>query len=383
MNKLKDEIRKNYTSLNSPIAFSGISNIRRYYPQASAQLIREALAGNETYTLYREPKRPKHYNPVYVRKPREIIQADLIDLQKLANNNKGIKYLLTVIDSYTRFAWVRALKDKKSDTVLNAFKDIVEHNMNNEIGEVFLADQGSEFINSKFRTYLRNNNVEVRLANNKAPHIERFNRTLQNLIFRYLEENETETYYNQLDNLVRLYNNRFHRTIKMSPYRAETDEMAQKQLSENIEYYYKKAVGNHYLDDLKTGKEEEKRKRFKIGDLVRIAKYKTPFGKGYYQSFKETIYEISEVLTHMPIVMYKLKNTETNQPEIGTWYAEELQLVAKDFHTSDNVFKIEKILKRRINPKTKKEEVLIKWKNWSNKFNSWEPASAIKDINNG
>ena len=365
---LIDEIRKKYTSGNDPISFSGITNIKRYFPQASLNLIKEALSGIETYTLFREPKFPRYYNPVYVTKPRELLQADLIDLQTLENTNDGIKYLLVVIDSFTRYAWVRPLKNKTAKTVLSAFKDIVSNDLDNYIGDAFLADQGTEFVNKEFKAFLKDKKVEIRAANNKAPHVERFNRTLQNLLYRFMEEKETERYIDNLQSLLKLYNNRYHRTIKMSPKEAEMAEHYY-DLQDNISKYYESSIGPY--------SKSPKKAQFKMGDLVRISKHRGPFYKGYYQSFLPKIYQIAEILD-FPIVMYKIKDNETGKMESGTWYGEELQRVDENYYNADTVFKIEEILKWRT--RNKKREALVKWKYWPEKYNSWEPEEAIKAL---
>lgn len=375
--RLKAEIRRKYTSGKDAISFSGITNIKRHYPQASIELIREALSGIETYTLFRQPKFPKHYNPIYVRRARELVQADLIDLQSLANSNDGVKYLLVIIDSFTRFAWIRPLKDKSSKTVLAAFKDINENGGLNlgeghaeGLEEAFLADQGTEFVNRQFKQYLQSKNVEVRTANNKAPHVERFNQTIQSLLFRYMEEKETERYVDQLANLLKLYNNRYHNTIQMAPKEAEDGENLDI-LTQNVNQYYEKAVGSNEALN--------KKETFKIGDLVRISKHRGPFYKGYYQSFLPKIYEIAEVLRNLPIVMYKIKDNETGEMESGTWYAKELQLVDQEYLNTETVFKIEKILRKRTRNGVR--EGLVKWKYWPDKYNSWEPLANIRNIN--
>lgn len=362
---LKREIRRNYLSGTHPISFSGRSNVKRYYPQASQSLINDALAGLDTYTIFREEKKPRVYNPIYVREPRELIQSDLIDLHTIANKNRNVKYLLVVIDSFTRFAWVRPLLSKNTDAVLSAFKDIVR-NMPGGIGKAFMSDQGTEYVNRVFRNYLTENGVEIRIPNNKCPHVERFNRTLQNLLFRYMEENETETYIDKLQQLVSVYNNRYHRTIKMSPKEAERPENLNKVENAVQEYY----------DKVQEKAGTKKNQKFKVGDHVRITLYKQQFHKGYYQTFKRTVYEISEVLTNLPVTMYKLKNLDTGQPEVGTWYNEELQKVSKDY--DDTVFKIEREVRTRGRGPNK--QVLVKWKNYPESFNSWEPYENIQAI---
>ena len=141
-------------------------------------------------------------------------------------------------------------------------------------------------------------------------------------------------------------------------------------VQKNVEDYYKQAVGNK--------KRNKRNLPLKEGDLVRISKHRNPFYKGYYQSFLPKIYEVSEVLRNLPIVMYKIKDKESGVMESGTWYAQELQRVSEDSYDTDTLFKIEKIIKWR--GKGKKREALIKWKYWPESYNSWEPESAIKEI---
>ena len=53
-----------------------------------------------------------------------ILAADLDEMESLSSKNKNVKYLLCVIDVFTKYAWVKPLKDKKGKTFLNAFMEI-------------------------------------------------------------------------------------------------------------------------------------------------------------------------------------------------------------------------------------------------------------------
>ncbi|GBN09401.1 hypothetical protein AVEN_36815-1 [Araneus ventricosus] len=99
--------------------------------------------------------------------------------------------------------------------------------------------------------------------------------------------------------------------------------------------------------------------KFKIGDTVRISKYKTTFMRGYDPTFTEEIFAISEVMKTDPIT-YKIK--DLNGKEIkGTYYEKELV----KYHKKDELFRIEKIIKK------KGDKYFVKWLGYPDEFNSW------------
>lgn len=361
--RIRREIREKWISGKDPISFSGATNVGRYYPGVKQKDIKEALAGIDTYTLYRREKRPKYQNPYFIRQKREQMQADLIDLRHLSRWNGGVKYLLAVIDVFSRFAWVEPLKKKDTSTVLAAFKEIVSK-MKFGPAREFQSDQGGEFVNESFQQYLKSKNIAFSIPNNKAPHVERFNQTLQDIIYKYMEQNETRHYVNKLQGLVSLYNNRIHRIIATTPFNAE-QEKHYSEVLKALNLYYKNAVGD-----------KRHRPKFQLGDWVRISIYKGAFHKGYYQTFKPKVYVVEQVLTKQPVPMYKIADLETGKTEAGSWYEQELQLVSK--HLEGSVFKIEKVLESR--GKGKNEEVLVKWKYWPSSENSWIKKSELSEL---
>src|SRR6266404_3763955 len=108
----ENDLKENYNTPNHPIAFSGINTIYEYYNGLlSKEEIRNILASIESYTLHREYHKGQR-NPSYSHYKRYQWQMDLVDVQSLAEANDGVRYLLTVIDTFTRFAFVRMLRDK-------------------------------------------------------------------------------------------------------------------------------------------------------------------------------------------------------------------------------------------------------------------------------
>ena len=112
--------------------------------------------------------------------------ADLADMQLISKFNKGIRFLLCVIDIFSKYAWVIPLKDKTGITITNAFKKILDES-NRRPNETWV-DKGSEFFNRLMKVWLEKNAIEVYLTHNEGESIvaERFIRTLKNKIYKYM-----------------------------------------------------------------------------------------------------------------------------------------------------------------------------------------------------
>ena len=86
-------------------------------------------------------------------------------MQSLSKYNKGIKYLLCVIDFFSKYAWVITIKNNKGTSIVNAFKKILSESMelhSNRKPNKIWVDQGSEFFNKSFKDFLKINNIEMK-----------------------------------------------------------------------------------------------------------------------------------------------------------------------------------------------------------------------------
>ena len=183
--------------------------------------------------------------------------VDLADMQSLSRKNKGIKYLLYAIDLYGKYAFVMPLKDKKGISIVNAFNKIIKQS-NRKPNKIWV-DQGGEFHNNVFEKWLSDNDINMYSTYNEGKSVvaERFIRTLKNKLYKHMTATGKNVYYDVLDDVVNKYNNTKHSTIKMEP----------------IDVKNNKRV---YIDEL-----NEKDSKFKVGDRVRISKFKNIFAKGY------------------------------------------------------------------------------------------------------
>ena len=112
--------------------------------------------------------------------------ADLADMQLISKFNKGFRFLLCVIDIFSKYAWVVPLKDKKGVSIVNAFKKILKES-NGKPNKIWV-DKGSQFYNSSFKKQLKDNDIEMYLIQNEGKSVvaERFIRTLKTKTYKYM-----------------------------------------------------------------------------------------------------------------------------------------------------------------------------------------------------
>ena len=237
-------------------------------------------------------------------------------MQLLSKYNKGIRFLLCAIDSFSKYAWVVPLKDKKGISIVKAFQSISKQSNSRRKANKIWIDKGSEFYNAYFKKWLRDNDVLMYLTHSEGKSVvaERFIRTLKGKIYKYMTLISKNVYIDKLDDIVDEYNNTYHTTIKMKPIDVKD---------------------NTYIN---TSKEiNNKDPKFKVGDHVRISKYKNIFAKGYMPNWSEEVFVIKKVKNTIPWT-YGI-NDLNGEEIIGTFHEKELQ------KTSQEEFRIEKVIR--------------------------------------
>ena len=151
----------------------------------------------------------------------------LADMQLISKYNKRIRYLLCAIDLFSKYAFVVPLNDKKGVSIVNAFQSIL-NNSKRKPNRIWV-DQGSEFYNTHFKKWLKDNNIEMYSTHieGKSVVAERFIRTLKNKIYKHMATISKNVYFDTLNNIVDEYNNTYHRTIKMKPIDVGDDSFAE------------------------------------------------------------------------------------------------------------------------------------------------------------
>ena len=146
-----------------------------------------------------------------------IWDADLADMQLLSKFNKGFRFLLYVIDVFSKYAWVVPLKDKKGVSIVDAFQKILKES-DRKPNKIWV-DKGSEFYNNSFKKWLKDNDIEMYSIHNELKWVvaDRFIRTLKTKIYKYMTSVSKNVYIEKLDDIMGEYNNTYHRAIKMKP----------------------------------------------------------------------------------------------------------------------------------------------------------------------
>ena len=123
-------------------------------------------------------------------------------MQLISKFNKGFRFLLCVIDIFSKYAWVVPLKDKKGVSIVDAFQKILKES-NRKPNKIWV-DKGSEFYNNSFKKWLKDNDIEMYSIQNKGKSVvaERFIRTVKKKIFKHKTAISNNVYLDVLDDIV-------------------------------------------------------------------------------------------------------------------------------------------------------------------------------------
>ena len=348
-------LKRIYLDPTSPASYGGLEKlyreVKRRRPRTTRREVQEWALGELAYALHRPVRKRFPRNPVTVFSVDELWQADLVDLQRLSGYNDGVNYLLTVIDVFSKKAWVRTLQNKKPPTVMKAFLSIVRSRGRRPLK--LQTDAGWEF--RDVAAHLRNPSRAAERASGsvrfyvvpnevKASVIERFNRTLKTRMWRYFTAHNTFRYLDVLPALVDSYNRTPHRTLEgRTP-----DSVGPDNQLEVWRRVYKPLLNTSGACEYK----------FQLGDLVRISVAKDPREKGYLPNWSEEYFTVTaRVCRRRPV--YQLTDLEGEAIE-GKFYENELT-PAND---KQDLFE-ERAVERRGNSR------LVKWRGWPAKFNRW------------
>ena len=222
----------------------------------------------------------------------ETWSADLIDKSSLSKYNNNYKFILTVIDIFTKYAWAIPSKNKSGLSITNGFKIVLsEHSQGGSESrkpEKLWVDRGSEFYNKTIKSLLKEYETKLysTYSDLKAVFIERFNRTLLQIINKPIFVTGDGNWVNILNDAVITYNNNIHSTIKMTPVDASINPDIVR-----------------YIISFSTKIEP----KIKVGDYVRNADKRYIFSKGYTSNWNRELFKINEDLKSQPPT-YKIED---------------------------------------------------------------------------
>ena len=352
MTEIENILNSIYYDIKNPSSFSNanvlLKSAKNIYKSITKKHVNDWLKAQFVHTLHKEARRKFKRNRIIVQDIDEVFEADLVDMQEFSSDNDNFKYILTVIDVMSKFAFAIPLKNKTSKEIIIAFEKVFKKRK----PLCLRTDQGKEFLNNDFKKFLKKYQVYHYTSKNKdikCAIVERFNRTFKMKMFKYFTSKGKRRYIDVLEDLVNNYNNSFHRTIKMTPNEASYKER---------EILFKTIYGNLNLT---------KSKQFQVGEKVRKAYERKPFDKSYYPNWTDEIFEISKK-SKDNIPLYKIHD-DKNRMSKNRFYKEQIQNIIPD------TYRVEKVIRKRIYKG--KKQCLVKWLNYNDEYNSWVDENEI------
>lgn len=239
---------------------------------------------------------------------------DLIVMTDYAPYNDGYNYLFTIIDVFSKYAFVFPLYTKEASSIAEVLHTIFQYGLNPQL---LLSDNGPEFVNNEVRSLLGSYRIHQLTTYPYTPLgiIERFNKTIKEKIFLYMRIHNTKRYIDALDDLVENYNHSVHSTIKAKPSYIHFCNVNQKECQLALQSVHQR------LKDIDVKINAIPITPYQVGDAVRVVAYLDPELSRYdqfqlykkYHKIKQSnwttkIYFIHHVFHDGFIVKYQIKD---------------------------------------------------------------------------
>ena len=241
---------------------------------------------NEIYS--KSPNKNYKTNKTIIKSIDDTWSSDLLDMNDYGpKNNRGYRYILVVVDNFSKFGWTIPLKNKYAQSIRDAFSQIIKTSKRKP--NLLETDDGKEHVNKIFSEFLETNMIKrySRYTDKGAVFAERFNRTIRNLLKKPVFLAGSADWISELSSVTKQYNNTIHHSIKMTP------NQASKKSNEKLVY--------SNLQDRRI----KQKPKFKLGQLVRTADIKRVFSKGDSTNYSYKSYTIIEVI-HDTIPSYRI-----------------------------------------------------------------------------
>ena len=273
---------------------------------------------------------------VEIRSINDLFQSDLCDMYLYKDENRNYRYILLVINCFSKYCYARGLVTKSAVEVTKAMESILRDiSARNEHIKLLHTDAGTEYLNTSFKNLMKKHNIKLyqTYTHLKAQMAERLIRTLRRKFSQLFMLQGSTNWIDRLQDVIDEYNSTVHSKIKMKPVDVN---------KENEKMVYNRAYRRLFIN--------RKPRKFKVGQYVRVSKYKRLFEKEHTNSFSFEPFQIHQIKNTFPPT-YILNDLDGNIIK-GGFYEQELQETKHH-----DVFLIEKIIKQTKN----KAKTLVKW----------------------
>lgn len=317
LKQLSRVLQSVYYNLQNPVSFSGVNTFSNHVVNKTQPRfkVKQWLLEQDAHTLHAPVRQQYPTNHYLIFGANELYEIDLIHLLNISQFNYGYKYILVVIDCFTKYVWAAPLQNKRSQTTTTAFRKILEQS--GQIPKIVNCDRGGEFNSAVFNAYLKTKGIQLNFpyiqSKQKASFVERVIRTIKTKIYKYFTSKgpKFRKYIDVLPAIIKSYNESVHSTTKMAP--------ANFQVRDTVQVYRNIRAKTRRNDIPQNAK-------FRIGDFVRIVRKKSQLEHGYTETYTREVFRINKVIFKQPIPLYELSDLK-NTAISGKFYGVQLSKV--------------------------------------------------------
>lgn len=348
----KTILSKIYYDPAHPASYAGVDRLYKAVKSKgiTKKHVKKWLQSQQTYTITRPARRRFKRHHIYVTSRFERWDTDLMDVSDTAHANDKTRFILVCIDLFSRFLWVEPLKNKQGKTVAEALSRILSHTKS---PLVIRHDAGLEYLNKNVTDVFKKYKIYNYSVTDgpKASYAERCIRTLRLKIARYLLQNNSHRYIDELDKLVLSYNKAKHNSTGWAPV-SVTDANTAQVMVDSYALFYKRRRRNVST-------------KYKAGQLVRISHLGSRFAKESHYLWSTEVFRINKIVQRTDGPVYELIDLKNNIIG-GKFYDYEIQHVDENV---DTVYRIDKVLRRRTF--RGRRQALVSWWGYNEDHNSW------------
>ena len=362
---LENYLKNIYYNPSKPASFSGPDKLYQFVKKdgkymISKYRIRKWLQREEAYSLQREARKPPKRSRIVVAGIDDQWSADLMDMVKFAKSNQGVRFILVVIDVFSKHLWLQPLKDKKGPSIVEAFRTIFNKGRK---PKRIRTDKGQEFRAKVVQSLFKSESIRHMFAESdvKASVSERVIKTIKSKIYRYFTQRLSYEYVNELQSFAEGYNKTVHRTIDMRPIDVRRDNEEEARLATYLSRQKTERPINTLIF------------KFKVGDYVRISHTRNIFTRAYDESWTGEIFKVAQRFVRDGVPLYRLTDYNGTEEIKGSFYTSELSKTQPP-----ETFKVEKILKTR--GKGNNKQYYVKFLHYPKQLNQWILANDIQNV---
>ncbi len=383
MGKLAEDILRRWRDIHHPGSYSGLERFYRGLKQegvnVSKEKVRQILEEDLHFQTTRDLRKnfPRRRDMAFGLNER--LEADLGDLgpdrfTDMVTGKLLGRYFFIAINVFSKRVYARGLKNKSADTVLEAFKDIVENDLHPPytLPHTLEVDRGKEFNNKPFKEYLKSKNVFLSFsqAGNKARNVERSVRSMKRVLLPFLENHPKMDWNTAVQETAQALNRRFNRSIAMAP--DDVPKHWRQLRNKNLKSLHYKPYLEHLATQKKLGEGKGirvDRRTFHLGDTVIIPHARQVLDKESDSPYSSHIYTILHIRDLRKPYLFDLADGRGNRLK-RLFYAREIKKVKMP-----EKFPVSSIQKTKM--VGKKKYALVRWSGYDSTYDSWVPISDI------